>query len=328
MPGPHAAVAATRLAVRRAVADATAGSLVLVGCSGGADSLALAAAAAFELPKRGLRVGAVVVDHGLQDDSGQVARTAADRCRGLGLDPVDVVRVEVATSDGDGPEAAARTARHAAFSAVLETHGAELLLLGHTRDDQAETVLLRLARGSGTRAIAGMASVGPGALRRPFLLSVGRAETRAACEALDLTWWDDPHNEDPRFTRVRARRALQLLQHDLGPGLTDNLVRTATLARQDADHLDALAADQANALGGSPWPVHDLGSLPDALRTRVWRLLMARAGASAADVAAVHVASLDELVTRWRGQGAVDIPGGVRVVRRERLIEVALRPVE
>ncbi|MBO1753705.1 tRNA lysidine(34) synthetase TilS [Allobranchiibius sp. CTAmp26] len=328
MPGPHPAVAATRLAVRRAVADAPAGSLVLVACSGGADSMALAAAAAFELPKQGLRVGAVVVDHGLQADSAQVAQAAGDRCRALGLDPVDVVRVQVAEGDGDGPEAAARAARHAAFGEVLETRDATRLLLGHTRDDQAETVLLRLARGSGTRAIAGMANDGPGPLRRPFLLGVGRAQTRAACAALGLTWWDDPHNEDPRFARVRARRALRLLQDDLGPGLTDNLVRTATLARQDADHLDALAQRQADALDGPPWQVGDLEDLPDALRTRVWRLLMARAGATAADVGAVHVASLDELVTRWRGQGAVDIPGGLRVVRRERLIEVAPRPVE
>lgn len=328
MPGPHPAVAATRLAVRRAVADAPSQSLVLVACSGGADSLALAAAAAFELPKQGLRVGAVVVDHGLQADSGQVAQIAADTCRDLGLDPVDVVRVEVASGDGDGPEAAARAARHAAFTAVLLRRDATLLLLGHTRDDQAETVLLRLARGSGTRALAGMASDGPGRLRRPFLLGVGRAQTREACAAQDLDWWDDPHNENPRFARVRARRALQLLQDDLGPGLTDNLVRTATLARQDADHLDALAQDRAEALGGSPWQADDLAALPDAVRTRVWRLLMARAGATAADVAAVHVASLDELVTRWRGQGAVDVPGGLRVVRRERLIEVAARPVE
>ncbi|MBO1766086.1 tRNA lysidine(34) synthetase TilS [Allobranchiibius sp. GilTou38] len=328
MPGPHPAVAATRLAVRRAVADAPAGSLVLVACSGGADSLSLAAAAAFELPKQGLRAGAVVVDHGLQAESAQVVRSAADHCHALGLDPVEVIRVEVATADGDGPEAAARVARHAAFRAALLRHDATRLLLGHTRDDQAETVLLRLARGSGTRALAGMAADGPGPLRRPFLLSVGRAQTRAACAALDLPWWDDPHNEDPRFTRVRARRALQLLQDDLGPGLTDNLVRTAILARQDADHLDALAAVEAQGLGESPWHVEDLESLSDALRTRVWRLLMARAGATAADVAAVHVASLDELVTRWRGQGAVDIPGGLRVARRERLIEVAPRPVE
>ena len=327
MPGPHPAVAATRLAVRRAVAGESAGGLMLVACSGGADSLALAAASAFELPRQGLRVGAVVVDHGLQADSAQAAQAAADRCRDLGLEPVDVVRVHVADG-GEGPEAAARAARHTAFAAVLQRHGADRLLLGHTRDDQAETVLLRLARGSGTRALAGMASSGPGPLVRPFLASVGRAQTRAACAALELPWWDDPHNEDPRFTRVRVRQALQVLQDDLGPGLVDNLVRTATLARQDADHLDALAEQEADAFGGSPWDVDDLGRLPDAVRTRVWRLLMARAGATAADVAAVHVASLDELVTRWRGQGAVDVPGGLRVLRRERLIEVVPRPVE
>lgn len=304
---------------------------MLVGCSGGADSLALAAAAAFELPRRGVRVGAVVIDHGLQGGSDRVAVAAAQTCRDLGLDPIDVVRVQVSADGGDGPEAAARTARRAAFDTAVRDSGATHLLLGHTRDDQAETVLLRLARGSGTRAIAGMAAVTTmdhGLLVRPFLREVGRAQTRAACQAQGITWWDDPHNDDPRYTRVRVRRALRELREDLGPGLVEGLVRTAALARQDADHLDGLARDIVGRLGAGPWAVNDLQPLPVALRSRVWRLLTAGAGAMASDVGAGHVASLDALLTDWHGQGPVDLPGGLQVSRRDGLVAVAPRPVQ
>ena len=334
MTGPHPAVAATRLAVRRSARGGnitgTAGT-VFVACSGGADSLALAAAAAFELPKVGLRVGAVVVDHQLQDGSADVACAAAATCRELGIDSIEVARVDVEVNTGDGPESQARDARHAAFAEVLRSRPGSTLLLGHTRNDQAETVLLRLARGSGTRAIAGMADstrTRSGLLLRPFLNDITRAQTRAACEAQGLSWWDDPHNADPRFTRVRVRRALQSLQQDLGPGLVQGLARSATLARQDADYLDGLAVLRAAEMGGSPWRVSAFEQLPAALRTRVWRLLMTSSGASSSDVGAGHVASLDTLVTAWRGQGPVDIPGGLRVSRTRELVVLDRSPVQ
>lgn len=304
---------------------------MFVACSGGADSLALAAASAFELPKLGLQVGAVVIDHQLQTGSDLVARAAADTCRDLGLGPVEVALVEVATKTGDGPESAARDARHGAFAEVVRRRPGSALLLGHTRDDQAETVLLRLARGSGTRAIAGMADstrTEAGLLLRPFLADISRRQTRAACEAQGLSWWDDPHNEDPRFTRVRVRRALASLQEDLGPGLVQGLARSAALARQDADYLDGIAVERAVEMGVSPWQVSAFADLPAALRTRVWRLLMSASGASASDVGAGHVASLDALLTAWRGQGPVDIPGGLRVSRRRELVVLDRSPVQ
>ncbi len=331
MPGPSGppglsrldpAVAATRVAVRRSLADVPADRLVLVACSGGADSLALAAATVFELARAGNPAAAVVVDHGLQQGSAQVAQRAADVCQGLGMHPVQVCRVRIDPGLPGGPEARARTARHAALAEAAAELGATSVLLGHTRDDQAETVLLRLARGSGTRALAAMAPDGPGLLRRPFVASVTRAQTRAACTALGLRWWDDPHNEDPAYARVRARKALAVLSTQLGHGLVDGLVRSAELARQDADHLDAAATQAADRLGTPPWPVADLAALPDAVRTRVWRVLAARSGAAAADVGGVHVAWLDALVSSWRGQGPVDVPGGIRVCRRAGLIHI------
>lgn len=328
MSGPHPAVAATRVALRRSLAQLESGALVFVAVSGGADSLALAAAAAFELPKRAIRVGAVIVDHRLQRESAQVAATAADRCRALGIDPVVVSAVDVDQDSATGPEAAARQARHRAFAEAVSTAGAACLLLGHTRDDQAETVLLRMARGSGLRALAAMSPDGPGIIRRPFLLDIARTDTRAACAAQGLKWWDDPHNEDARFTRVRTRRALAALTSDLGPGLVEGLARTAALARQDADHLDGQAAAVAARLGPAPWAVAQLQEIPIAIRARVWRILMARTGGGSADVAFVQVASLEALLTRWRGQGPVDIPGGLQVHRHDGVIETVARPVQ
>ncbi|WHP19113.1 tRNA lysidine(34) synthetase TilS [Cellulomonas sp. ES6] len=244
MAGPHPAVAATRSAVAASVADLPDGARVLVACSGGPDSLALAAATAFVATAGGrgrLRAGAVVVDHGLQPGSADVASRAAAACRRLGLDPVEVVAVDV-TGPG-GPEAAARAARTGALESAAGRLGAAAVLLGHTRDDQAEGVLLGLARGSGARSLAGMAPV-RGLLRRP-LLAVTRAQTVAACAALGLDPWHDPTNAgaapgDPRRSRVRAH-VMPVLERELGPGVAAALARSAELLREDADALDALA---------------------------------------------------------------------------------------
>lgn len=322
MPGPPPAVADIRRAVRAVLAECSPGDLVLVALSGGADSMALAAAAGVEGPALGLRVGAVVVDHGLLADSAEVARTAADRAPGLGLDPVEVVAVEVRAS-GEGVEAAAREARHTALSDAAERHGARLVLLGHTLDDQAEQVLLGLARGSGARSLSGMPPA-RGIFRRP-LLGIRRGDTRFACEVDNLPWWDDPMNEDPAFARVRARRALAELEADLGPGLTEALARTADQLRVDADHLDAEAERATAALlgamhsapkGAVEVAVADLADLPPAIRTRVWRRLLLAAGAPAGQVSARHTDGCDRLLTDWRGQGPLHVPGDLRVSRR------------
>ena len=309
--------------------------MVLVACSGGADSLALAAATAFEAPRAGVRAGAVIVDHRLQPGSAQVAERAAGQCRELGLDPVEVRTVRVGTESG--PEADARSARYAALSEAAVGLDARCVLVAHTRDDQAETVLLALARGSGTRSLAGMAPhttlpsrrpQEPIGLIRPFLDDITREQTRAACTALGLTWWDDPHNVDRRYLRVRTRAALRDLEQDIGPGVVAGLVRSAQIARRDADLLDELARDAAYEIGGPPWAAADLAALPDAVRTRVWRLLLTAQGATAADVGRVHVLAVDALLTAWHGQGPVDVPGGLRVRRVASRLHVESGPVQ
>jgi len=312
MTGPHSAVAQTRVAVRRELArlaHVDGVGIILVACSGGADSLALAAATAFEAPRAGLSAGAVIVDHGLQEGSSAVALRGADQCRALGLDPVQVVAVEVVSS-GSGPEAGARDARYRALEDAAESIGALAVLLGHTRDDQAEQVLLGLARGSGARSLSGMPAR-RGRYLRPFL-GVARTTTAAACQAAGLVAWVDPQNSDPSYGRVRARALLPLLERELGPGTVTALARSADLLREDADALDDLAVAARAGLGPDPVDAASLLELPRAIRSRVWRLLATEAGCPPGAVVASHVDSLDTLVTRWRGQGPIDLPGRVQ----------------
>lgn len=274
--------------------------------------MALAEAVAHEQRHASWHGGAVVVDHGLQPGSDDVAVRVAGWLRDLGLDPVVVERVAVSDT-GSGLEAAARDARYAGLDAVTERVGAAVVLLGHTLDDQAEQVLLGLVRGSGARSLAGMPAARD-RLRRP-LLGVTRAQCRESCEAEGVPWWDDPMNDDPAFTRVRARRAVADLETDLGPGVAAALARSADLLREDADHLDALADSAVRELGPAPWAVDDLAALPRAVRTRVWRRLLLAAGAPAGQVGTRHTEACDALLTRWRGQGPLHLPGDLRAVR-------------
>jgi tRNA(Ile)-lysidine synthase len=303
---------------------------VLVACSGGSDSLALAAAAAFVAPRLGLRVGGVTVDHGLQQGSALRAAAVVASMTELGLAPVEVELVDV--RGPGGPEAAARTARYAALDGVAERLGASTVLFGHTLDDQAETVLLGLARGSGTRSLAGMAAAtagpgrgrhgghgGPGGhYRRPFL-ATPRAVTRAACADLGLAVWDDPHNVDPAFARARVRAdLLPMLEEVLGPGIAAALARTASLARDDADALDLWAATSYRSLvdADGSLGVDELAALPAAVRRRVLRLAAVSAGCPTGAVSSVQLTAIDALITDWHGQGPVSLPGGRLAARR------------
>ena len=298
-------------AVSQAVAAALTESdtHLLVACSGGADSLALAFGALRAAAASSRQLSAMVVDHGLQSGSAAVAEQARDQLCGLGILDVVISRVNVDSGRG-GPEAAARQARYAALGAEADTRQATIWL-AHTMDDQAETVLLGLARGSGPRSLTGMATRS-GRLVRP-LLGLRRSVTERACAELGLEPWSDPHNDDPRFARVRVRRAvLPTLEAELGPGVAEALARTAALARDDADLLDVLAADADP--GTDILDAAALLDRPAALRTRVIRRWLLRHGAD--EVTASHVAAVDALVTRWHGQGEIHLPG-VRVTRQD-----------
>jgi tRNA(Ile)-lysidine synthase len=282
--------------------------------------MALAASARFVLPRTGLRVGLITVDHQLQRGSDERARRVAQWAADRGFAPVAVATVEVGGRTG-GPEAAARDARYEALSAAARGHGAAAVLLGHTLDDQAETVLLAVVRGAGPRGLAGMPvrrrRYGVSFLRP--LLDVTRTQTRAACLAEDLPVWDDPHNSDPTYRRTEARALLAALSEKLGPTVVANLARTARLAAADAAVLDRLARRRFHRArtddGGLD--VAALAAMPDAIRSRILHRWARMLGAPGSALSHRHVDALDALVTAWRGQGPVSLPGGTTVVRRE-----------
>ncbi|WP_207454962.1 tRNA lysidine(34) synthetase TilS [Desertivibrio insolitus] len=309
------AVADVRRAVREAVTDVPQGGLLLVALSGGPDSLALAGATAFEAPRAGLRAGAIVVDHALQPDSAEVAERAAQQARDLGLEPVLVRRVSVGSAGG--PEAAARDARYAALAEAAAETGAAAILLGHTLDDQAETVLLGLARGSGAASLHGMDAVN-GLLRRP-LLGIRRATTEQACADAGLAPWRDPHNDDRTYARVRVRHDLvPVLEESLGPGVAEALARTAEQLREDDAALQHLAEEVAEDLAdhaeaGISLSVPGLAANPAAVRQRIIRFVVQ--SEFAVSLSRVQTLEVARLVTDWKGQGAVHLPG-VRVERR------------
>ena len=291
-----------------------------VGLSGGADSLALTAVAAALNPTT-----ALIVDHGLQTGSAEVAATAAAQARQLGCVDAQVISVAVGTEGG--PEAAARTARYAALDAA---RGGAPVLLAHTLDDQAETVLLGLGRGSGPRSVAGMRLWDP-PWGRP-LLEARRADTEAVCAELGLTPWRDPHNTDPRYTRVRLRtEVLPLLEDVLAGGVAPALARTAAALREDNDALDALAAGHLAALRADDGlTVAGLEDLPAALRRRVIRGWLLSVGATM--LTDVQLRAVDALVGDWHGQGGAAVSSPLRyqrliVTRRAGLLTAAAQPV-
>jgi tRNA(Ile)-lysidine synthase len=296
-----------------------AAALVLVALSGGPDSLSLAAAVAFEAPRAGLRAGAVIVDHGLQPGSADVAAAAARQATSLGLDPVLVRAVAVGATGG--PEAAARAARYDALESAARETGAAAVLLGHTLDDQAETVLLGLARGSGAASLTGMAARN-GLFWRP-LLGIRRQQTVQACADAGLTAWNDPQNDDNAYTRVRVRSTvLPMLERELGPGIAEALVRTADQLREDSDALDHFAEEIAEELAdiaeaGISLPVRALEANPAALRQRLIRLAVQ--SEFHVSLSRQHTLEVARLVTDWHGQAALDLPG-VRVERQGGLL--------
>ena len=274
-----------------------------VALSGGPDSLALTAVAATAKPTM-----ALIVDHRLQRESGAVALAARDQAMSLGCVAAEILCVDVGTAGG--PEAAARSARYDALAAA---RASAPVLLAHTLDDQAETVLLGLGRGSGARSIAGMRPYDP-PWGRP-LLAVRRAVTHAACEELGLTPWHDPHNADRRFTRTRLRtEVLPLLEEVLGGGVAEALARTATALREDTDTLDDLAGRALAEIGtGAGLDTARLAALPEAVRRRVIRGWLIAGGAS--NLTDKQIRGVDTLVTAWRGQGGVAVGSPLRSQR-------------
>jgi tRNA(Ile)-lysidine synthase len=309
--------------IRRAVRDSwdqlnvRKGSTVAVACSGGADSLALASAALFEGNRADINVIACIINHNLQEGSMEVALRTKGILMEMGFGVVEIMDVHI-QQGSLGMEAAARNARYGALTEFAEKHNAVLTLLGHTLDDQAETVLLGLARGSGAKSIAGMPTLSPdGKYLRP-LLGITRKETVSYCEDLGLEYWSDPQNLDTKFSRVKVRlNVLPVLEAELGPGIASALSRTAEILQDDLEYLEAQADEAFSSVAKTTnnsvvIDTEGLEKLPKALATRVIHKSLSLLGT---EPAKVQIDSVMELVTNWHGQKPLTLPS-VRVERK------------
>ncbi|WP_157416948.1 tRNA lysidine(34) synthetase TilS [Nocardioides sp. Iso805N] len=300
------------------------GGAVLVACSGGADSLALLSATIFELRRSDARVIGVVVDHGLQDGSAEHTSRVVAQMAAMGAHETASIRVSV-DSTAIGVEAGAREARYAALAQLATHFGARSVLLGHTRDDQAETVLLGLARGSGGRSIAGMRhsfNRGSVVFLRP-LLDVTREQTEATCRHEGIDFWVDPHNADPRFLRARVRHdVLPVLERELGPGVAATLARTAEQLRPDMEFLDDFAVrlfgearevidDEPTGGLGVRVRIDVVEPMGWSMRTRVARLAALEAGCPGDELFAVHINAVADLLLSGAGRRQIQLPGHI-----------------
>lgn len=298
------ALVALRSAVRARLENYSAGDLVLVAISGGADSLALGEAIKLESEKLAIKVIGLTIDHQLQKGSSAQAEKVLNQVSF----PCLIEKVNVVITDGI--ESSARRARYEALERVAHAQGAVAVFLGHTKDDQAETVLLGLARGSGARSLSGMASTS-GLYVRPFL-EITREQTMAACKELNLQPWNDPHNDDQTFLRVKVRKiVIPVMEKEIGPGIRDALTRSAELLRDDADALDAMAEEFWS--NDKSLEIEGLLKLAKAVRTRVLRLALFESGVN--QLSADQVRQVEALITNWKGQGEVSLPSGVKVSR-------------
>jgi tRNA(Ile)-lysidine synthase len=312
-----------RNAVRPFLENLTAGDSAIVAVSGGADSLALAYALIKEAPSLAITLIAVTIDHQLQTGSGDQAKKVQEQLKSMGYQEVIVEKVSVV--EKSGVEADARTARYAALDSIAHAYGASQIFLGHTRDDQAETVLLGLARGSGTRSLSGMATVN-GKYARPFL-QLTRSQTVAACDEAAITPWNDPHNANEKFSRVRVRnKVMPVMEDEIGPGIAAALARSAAILRDDADALDEMAQAVISRVDLSDLDCAALAELPRAIRSRILRAAIYAAGAPSGSVSADHLSGVEALVTSWRGQGEASLPGGVKVARISGRLSLLARP--
>jgi tRNA(Ile)-lysidine synthase len=300
------------------------GQKLLVAVSGGADSMALAAALEFEAKKLKLQISAAVIDHSLQKNSSKIAKQTADALVNLGYQQVVIESVQVAKVGG--PEAAAREARYSALEKIRKQTKSDFVLLGHTQSDQAETVLLGLVRGSGAKSLSGM-SPRTGTLLRP-LLGIERSTTEQFCKDSGIRFWIDPQNSDTRFVRVMIRKkVLPFLEKHLGVGISKNLVKTGDQLREDEIYLSQVSNKAFRKISKSSgstlsFAAGDLAKLSPAILNRVIKIAL---DSFEKESSRVHVLAVADLVLSWHGQKPLSLPG-VRVERKGNTITIKANP--
>lgn len=303
-------------AVQNLLKDLDPGDLVLVGCSGGADSLALVWTTSVVGKRLELKTGAVIVDHQLISESNDVAQNAKKQCEELGIEKVIIKKVEV-NQTNEGLEAAARIARYEAFENVLHETNAKVILLAHTQDDQAETVLMRLTRGSGAKSLSGMSAIS-GKYLRPFL-HLRKKIVHDSLDVIGMKAWQDPANFDNQYLRVKVRQELMpKLIEVLGEGAISSLDKTSQLLRLDNQALDDLAqkfVDAQDDVKKNGLKVKELENIPEAIRTRVLKICAVASGVHPGPFSFEHIEAIDALVKNWHGQGNVDLPGFIQATR-------------
>jgi len=303
-------------AVQNLLKDFDAGDYVLVGCSGGADSLALAWTTLVVGKRLELKTGVIIVDHQLFPESNSVALNAKKQCEDLGIEEVIIKKVNV-EQNHEGLEAAARIARYEAFENVLQETNAQVILLAHTQDDQAETVLMRLTRGSGAKSLSGMAQVS-GKYLRPFL-HLRKKLVHDSLDLIGLKAWQDPANTDPQFLRVKVRHELMpKIVEVLGESAISSLDKTSQLLRLDNQALEDLAQqffESQKDVKTNGLEISELEKLPEAIRTRVLRICAIASGVHPGPFSFEHIEAIDALVKNWHGQGNVDLPGFIQATR-------------
>jgi tRNA(Ile)-lysidine synthase len=317
------AIVSIRNAVKPHLDQLEPGDTFIVAVSGGADSLALAYALIVESQSRALNAVAVTVDHQIQENSGAQASRVSNQLKEMGYVQVFVKKVMVASDSN--LEAIARDVRYQALNEILQETKATKIFLGHTFNDQAETVLLGLARGSGARSLAGMSEEKDHYIRP--LLSISREETERACRELSLEFWSDPHNFDNEFTRVRVRReVIPYLEEKLDPGISRALVRSAALLRDDADALDSWAEREMVGVDLTDLDCQHLSRLPRAIRTRILRAAALTAGVTPGTLTFEQIGAMDALISAWSGQGELALSGGVKVERISGRLSLSSKP--
>ena len=303
-------------AVQNLLKDFDAGDYVLVGCSGGADSLALAWTTLVVGKRLELKTGVIIVDHQLFPESNSVALNAKKQCEDLGIEEVIIKKVNVEQTH-EGLEAAARIARYEAFENVLQETNAQVILLAHTQDDQAETVLMRLTRGSGAKSLSGMAQVS-GKYLRPFL-HLRKKLVHDSLDLIGLKAWQDPANTDHQFLRVKVRHELMpKIVEVLGESAISSLDKTSQLLRLDNQALEDLAQqffESQKDVKTKGLEISELEKLPEAIRTRVLRICAIASGVHPGPFSFEHIEAIDALVKNWHGQGNVDLPGFIQATR-------------
>lgn len=298
-------------AVSNLLKDFEPADLILVGCSGGADSIALAWSASVVCKRLNLNLGVVIVDHQLIPESNLVAENTKKQCEEFGINQIIVKKIKV-VFENEGLEAAARKARYKAFEEVIKETNAKSLMLAHTQDDQAETMLMRLTRGSGAKSLSAMSEVS-GKYLRPFL-HVRKFELKDALEKEDIKYWNDPANSNSDFLRVKVRNELiPKLIEVLGDSVVEALDRTSVLLKNDNDILDQIALDHYQE--NKQLLISKLEELPSAIRTRVIKLAALDAGVNPGPFSFEHIEAIDALVTNWHGQSHIDLPGFVQASR-------------